>query len=243
VKELLCWVRFPSRRFPTAGDHDTRTVGGATALAFDGCGKVHVQRHQTQNALGVIDQMNELTQTCFAAQVENSGQRGMIVMRLTHLDEENSSLEMIDNRLPSTEVPPLNSVIKFSAGHDDPIGNIQPDNLCDDRRHALFGIRKVNIASKRRGFDPKVKLLIQVLDKPVKEMNRSLIRELNQRIMTFQNPDPWITGLEGNQIRIVVPQVGTGCSDIRHELVRIALMEVAHGSREHYDVTGRLEVE
>src|SRR6266511_6155708 len=103
----------------------------------------------------------------------------MIVVLFPDLHEQDFPAETIDDGLPSAEMPPFDRVVELSSGHDDPVGNLPPGDLFHQRRHGLLRIREVNIPSKPRQFDLEAKLVVQVFDEAMKEMDRPLIRKLD----------------------------------------------------------------
>ena len=48
--------------------------------------------------------------------------------------------------------------------------------------------------------------------------------------------------LEGGYVRIILPEIGAGGADIGQEVARIAFVQIAHGGRQHDDVTGGLVI-
>src|SRR5262245_24094595 len=88
----------------------------------------------------------------------------------------------------------------------------------------------------------KPQLLVQVLDKPVKEMHRPLIRLMNERVITFNQPDVAMLFLQWRQVGIVFPQGGTRCSDVGEKSVWIARVQIAHRRGQHHNIAGRLKI-
>src|SRR5262245_60867457 len=129
----------------------------------------------------------------------------MIIFTCSNLDKQDSISKPIDNGLPATDVPPLDRAIELSSSHDNPIGSVLASDSFNQRRLALFLIREMDVAGDPRRLDVQTQLFIQVLDKPVHEVERALIGKTDQRIAAFDPTHARALGIHRRYVRIVLP--------------------------------------
>src|SRR5580692_12421569 len=98
-------VRLPLRRLAAAGDDDAGTILRKTAFHVDRRRKVHQERHRAEDALGVIDEADQLSQIGLRAQIEHSGERRMLMFARADLHERYLSGEAIDDALEALHGP------------------------------------------------------------------------------------------------------------------------------------------
>jgi hypothetical protein len=139
-------------------------------------------------------------------------------------------------------MPPLDGVIELASRHHNPVGRVNASDFFHGRRAPFLPFGQVNVSGEARELDPKAKLIVQVFDKAMKEMDGSSVGELNQRIMAFDDPQRRIVDIQPSQIRIIFPEFRAAGPYIRKKLSRIALMKVAHRRGEHHHIAGRLKV-
>jgi hypothetical protein len=87
VDELMARVGFPMRRFTTARYHDARTQFGFALGRFHGSRQVHQAGDRTQDSLRVMHQPDKLPEIGPTAQVQNTFQSRMKMMRVPDLNE------------------------------------------------------------------------------------------------------------------------------------------------------------
>jgi hypothetical protein len=70
----------------------------------------------------------------------------MIVPLFPDLNEEKTPREMVYDRLPTSEMPPLNREIEFTASHQNPIGQAQTQAILDSVWLLALFLRQMNIS-------------------------------------------------------------------------------------------------
>ncbi len=165
------------------------------------------------------------------------------MMFFSHLDKEDLSPELFDDRLPAAEMPPFNGVVQLAACHDDPIRKIKAGDLLDERRNALLCMRKVNIAREPREFDLQRKLIVEVIDETVQEMHGSLVRRADQGIMAFKDFDFRIACIQRTEIGVVLPELRAAGANVSEELFRITFVEISNRCGKHHQVARRLIID
>src|SRR5262249_34518558 len=157
-----------------------------------------------------------------------------VMLLVAELNEQKMALEVIDHGLPSTEMPPLDCVIVFPARHDKPVRHLDPRNLADHGGHSLLGVGQVYISLELGWRDSQAKLLVEMFDEAVKEMQGALVGESDQRIRAFENSDFRIAFVERSEIRVVLPEVRPASADVSEESTWVAGMQVAdRGGQRH----------
>lgn len=234
-------IGFPGGRFAASRDDDTGSICSLVRFGFD-CGReVHEEGYRTQDTLGMVDQANEFSQRSFATKVEDAAQGRMIMMRFTNLDKRNFIFEMVDNNLPTAEMPPFDRKIKLAAGDNDPVGQVWPERLLYGRWCAPFKVGDVNISLYLRGADGKAELFIKELDVAVNEVDGTFIGGSDEGILAIDYVNFRIAGIERSNVWVIVPKLGAAGADICKIAARITGVEVSYGGREHHNITRRLE--
>jgi hypothetical protein len=240
MNELVGRVGFPMRRLATTRHDHAMAALRPSGFAFDRRGQVHDKRYRAQYPFSVVNQSNHVSQTGFAAQIQNPIQGGVVMLFVTELNEQKTTLEVIDNGLPSTEMPPLDRVIVLPARHDKPVRHFDPRNLADDGGHRLLGVGKVYISLELGWRDSQAKLFVEVFDEAVKKMQGALVGESDQRILAFENLNFGVTIVERSQIRVVLPKVRPASPDVSEEPTRGAGMQVADRRRQRHGIAWSL---
>ena len=203
---------------------------------------MHVQRHGTENSVGVIDQPHQFAQCRFPPEIQDSLERGMVVSLLAHLHEEDPILEMVHDLLPAPSVPPLDRIVILPARRDDPIRTRPAQGFLDQRRSGLLVLAQVDVPLEFRRPDSQTELFVEVFDESVDEMIGRLVGLVDEGIMAHHRPDLRILRVEGREVRVVLPQRRAGSPDIREETSGVRAVQVAKGGREHHNVPGRQPV-
>src|SRR6516165_3623019 len=217
MNELVARVGFPMRRLAASRHDHARAAFWRSRLAFDGRSQMHEKCDGAQNSLGAVNQAHDVAQAGLAAEVENSIQGGVVMLLVTELNEQKAALEAIDNRLPATKMPPLDCVVVLSARHDQPVGHLDSRNLPDHGGLGPFGVGQVDISLDLGWRDSQAKLLVEMFDEAVKEMQGALVGEFDQRILAFENLDFGITIVERSEIRVVLPKLRPASPDVSEE--------------------------
>ncbi len=232
-------IRFPVRRFASAGDHHAGSERSPVWSGFDGRGQMHQTGDTAKHALGVINQPDELAQIGLTAQVDNTLQRRVMMPHRAHLDELNPVFEAVDDRLIPTNIPPLYRAIVFAPRADDPKRDVLPGDFVDLRVPGFLGRRKMNIAPKKLWTVRMVEALAQERGEPVQGVIRCAIGLVDQRIIAFNDPYGGILLGKGRYIGVVFPKLGAGGPYIREEPVGIGEMQVPHGRGQQDDIPRR----
>ena len=88
VKELMVRIRLPMRRLSSTGNHHARAVHRRAGLGLDRRCQMHQQRHRAKDALGVIDEPDQLPQVGLAAQIDDITKRRVHMLGFPDLNEE-----------------------------------------------------------------------------------------------------------------------------------------------------------
>jgi hypothetical protein len=170
VNELVGGIGFPMSGFAAAGDDDARTIRRLAALCVHSGGQVHEQCNRAEHAARMIDETNQLTNICFAAQINGSIELRVMVAILADLDELYLSSELIDYSLKAFCAPPLYGYVIFATCGNEPEWNLRTGKLRDLRVPGLFLRRKMDIPLEQRGSDCQVKPAVKEFDKTVQAM-------------------------------------------------------------------------
>src|SRR5688572_13303010 len=79
MDELMVWVCFPLRRFPSARDHYARPILRHGALSLDRSREMHEEAHRSKDALRVVNQSNQLPGIRLASQIHYVVERWVMV--------------------------------------------------------------------------------------------------------------------------------------------------------------------
>jgi hypothetical protein len=159
----------------------------------DGRGKMHQERDRAEDALGVVDEADQLTQIGLAAQIDGIAQWLVLVPVLANLDEKNVAGKMIDDALIPLVVPPLDGEIALAAGHHDPEGYAPMNDFLDLRDPGHLLCRDIKIAAKLGRLDCQLKFLVEVVDKAVQKVIRRMVAAMDQRIVAMYHLDAAIS--------------------------------------------------
>jgi hypothetical protein len=197
---------------------------------------VHVEGYWTNNSIRVIDQVNQFTQAGFSSQVQNIPQRRMIVARLPNLHKCYAVVQAIHDILPTATVPPLDCVIVFASGSDDPVRPYFTKLFAHERGGAFFRLAEVNIALESSGPDAEVELVVKILDARVQEVVGRLVAAVNEGVMTLHAPHLGIVFIERREMWIMLPQGWAGSADIGEKLSRVCSVQIADSGRQRYEI-------
>ena len=117
-------ILLPVGRFASAGDHHARTIARLTGTSRNSRGQMHQAGDRRKDALGVVDQADQLAEGCPAAEIQDAVKAGMIMFGVADLHEEDSVPKMIHDGLPPFVLPPFDREIKFPASRDKPEGDL-----------------------------------------------------------------------------------------------------------------------
>ncbi len=159
---------------------------------------------------------------------------------LAALHKLDSSLELIDDRLIATRIPPLCRKIVLSSNHDDPESR-RFRNAEMLRRTELFRLRQVNVTLEPRDRNPDPKLLFKERGESMNKVERTCVAFVNERVVHIQYFNTRVRFGQRSEVRIVIPQRVRGCPDIRFELVWMSSVQVAHSRCQHQHITGTLK--
>lgn len=185
----------------------------------------------------MVNQSHQLPQVGLAPQVNHSSERGMIMLQVADLNELDLTTKVIDHFLITRRAPPLDRDVVLAPGHDNPERCVLSCLFVYLRVPGLLKVREMDVAFEGRRLDLELKVSIQELDEAVQAMIGRLIGLVNQRIMALDYFNLAIVLVEWSQVRVVFPELRAGGADIRQETVRITFMEVAHGRRQHDNIT------
>lgn len=114
------------RRLSTAGHNDTRTGFPNRVAAFsldrNGRCQMHEKTDWRQNALTVVNQLDQFSDASLPAKIEGTMQFRMKVTRSPNLHEVHPAAVMIHDLLKPLGIPPLDREVSFPARSDDPVG-------------------------------------------------------------------------------------------------------------------------
>src|SRR5436190_4679570 len=119
------------RGLASPGDNDRGTRSRTIWPGRHGGGEMHQRRDAAEHTLRVVHQANQLTEVSTAAQVHDIFQRRMVMANFADLNEQDFPAKMVDDLLVTAPVPPLDRVIKFSAGIDYPKRNVLAAQFVD----------------------------------------------------------------------------------------------------------------
>src|SRR5689334_5637188 len=108
----------PTYRFPPASHYHAWPRVRISWFDLDGGCQMHRARYWANHTARMIDQLNQLTQRCFATQIDHPPKRWMVMPFFTDLRKHQFSAEVIHDRLPPAEMPPFHGEIELSSTHN-----------------------------------------------------------------------------------------------------------------------------
>src|SRR3954468_23264938 len=97
----------------------------------------------------------------------------------------------------------------------------------------------MDVAFECGRLDTQPKLTIQIINKPVNEMVRSVVAPMDQRIVCDHGTNTRLLFLQRCEMRIVLPERGTRGAHVGQETARVGSMQVADCGRKHNEVARR----
>ena len=217
VNELMMRVGFPMGRFSATRYDYTRAQWQVLRFCRDCCREVHESGDATQNALRMVNQVYKLTYGSLASQVNDAVQPGMEVLNGSNLNELNPSCEVIDNRLITIDIPPLDRYVTFAAGADQPERDLSSNQLSDLGRRRFFCVRQMYLTLEFGAAYFEAKLFVNGVDIAVDGVIRDLITEIDERITDFDGSYIVCTWVQSPQTRVVQPQLSVRRSYVSDE--------------------------
>src|SRR6266850_6441212 len=198
-------LRFPVHWFAPAGHDDAWPQARNIVGSRNCCNEVHKERNGAQHARGMMHQPDQFPQGSAPAQVDHIFQWRMVMASLTRLHELQTTVKLVHHLLPTAAMPPLDCVIVFTAGTNDPVRLIFPANLRDGQWSRALFIAQMDIPAERRRFDWNAKLGCQMFRVTMDEMIGKLVRTMHQGIMTFNMTRFRVVVAEARNMRVVPP--------------------------------------
>ncbi len=242
VDELVMRVGGEVRRFAATGHDDARPVLRHARFHFDGSRQMHEEAHGRERALRVVHQPDEFAVRGAATQIHHAVERGMVVVVLAHLHEEQPVAEVVDDGLVACRVPPFDRVVELPTRGEQPERRAVAFEGFDLAEPVLLRLVDVQVALEIGHADAQPELLVQVLDEAIEEVARLLVAAMDEGVVAVEHLHVGVVFRERRQVRIVVPEIRAGRADIGQELAGVAPMQVPHGGGQHHDVAGRLKV-
>ena len=106
---------------------------------------MHEKGDGAQNTLGAVNQADDVSQAGLTAQVQNSSEGGVVMLRVPELNEQEPASEVIDDGLPSAEMPPLDRVVVLPARYDQPVRDFEAGGLAHERGGSLLGVGQIDV--------------------------------------------------------------------------------------------------
>ena len=165
--------------------------------------------------------------------------RGMPVARFAALDELNSALEVVDDLLKPSRVPPLGGEIVLAAGDDDPEIIAPTDLVFLDLAHPAFlKVGEMDVAAERRHRDSQAKLVFEVPGISMDEVIRPLVTLVDQVVAHGDRPDQRVFIIEEGEVGVVFPDFSRGGPDVGAEPTGVGEVKVADRGGHHDHIAG-----
>jgi len=227
-------------RFSAAGYDNTRAQRRVLRFCRDRRRQVHEASDATQNALRMMDQVYELAHGGLASQIDSATQPRMKVLGCPDLNELNPACEVIDDRLITIDIPPLDRYVALAAGADQPERDLFSNQFSDLRRRGSFCLRQMYFAFEFGAAYFEAKLFVDGVDVTVDGVIRDLIAEIDERITDFDHSDIGCARVQSPETWIVQPQVRVRRSNVCDECLWITTMEISYGSGHQHGVAQRV---
>ena len=141
-------IFLPVDRLASTGNHYAGSQAMTVARDWH-CGRqMHQSGHPAENALGPMDQPNQLAKRGPASKIDATLQFRMEVPCSPDLNELNSTAKVIHHSLVALTRPPLDGHIMLPSRHHKPIRQSPASQRRQLSRRSPFRRGKVNIASK-----------------------------------------------------------------------------------------------
>jgi hypothetical protein len=138
MNQLVAWICFPMCRFATSSNHYTRSVRRDSTFSWHGSGQMHQTSYRAKYALRMINKAHQISQTGLSSEINHSVESRVVMPILTHLNELDFALKMIDHLLVPARVPPFKRDIIFSTGSHKPERDILPGQIVHLATGAFF---------------------------------------------------------------------------------------------------------
>jgi len=230
MDELMTGVGFPVSGLAATGDDDAGS--GAAAFERHGCGEVHERGDRAEDALGVVDQADELAEFGLSAEIDGAVEFGVMISEITDLDKLDAIAEVVDDTLVALMIPPFDGDIELTARDDDPEWDFGAGEFADLGEPGPFGVGEVDIALKLGGVDGDVEFAGEDFGDGVEVMPGFLVGTFDEgNVAIDANRSP--IGAEARYEGIMAPQLWVAGPNFGKEPVRVESMQVAHRCGEH----------
>jgi len=236
VEELVVGIGGPVGRLAPPGHDDARPIRRNPGPARYRRRQVHQQAHGTEDPLAGVHESHELAQFGLASEVYDAVERGVVVSGLADLHELDSASKGVHHLLVAFVGPPLDRIVELAAGNEEPEGPRRSERALDPLEPAFLLIRYPDVSLEGRRSNPEAQGFVQILDEAVEEVIGSLIAPIDERIVALDDAHVRVVLAQGRDVRVVLPESGTGSSHVGEEFSRMARVQVPDRSREHDDV-------